>query len=102
MNKYFKFSKKENYYVEVKSEVKKFLENQFKSDQNVLSVIQNYMRRLDGFTEQVIDVNFNETMSIKELEKVTKSYFKDWMKQVMTVKDGVVVLKKNTSERGGW
>jgi hypothetical protein len=41
-------------------------------------------------------------MSVKELEKVTRSYFKDWMKQVMTVKDGVVVLKRNTSERGGW
>jgi hypothetical protein len=102
MNKYFKFNEKEGYYVEVKSEVKQFLENKFKSDQNVLSVIPKYMRRLDGFMEQVIDGNFNETMSIKELEKVTKSYFKDWMKQVMTVKDGVVVLKRNTSERGGW
>ena len=102
MNKYFKFSKKENCYIEVKSEVKKFLENQFKSNQNVLSVIPNYMKRLDGFVEQIIDGNFNETMSVKELEKVTKSYFKDWMKQVMTVKNGVVVLKRNTSERGGW
>ncbi len=89
MNKYFKFNQKEGYYVEVKPEVKQFLENQFKSDQNVLSVIPSYMRRLDGFMEQVIDGNFNETMSVKELEKVTKSYFKDWMKQVMTVKDGV-------------
>ena len=74
MNKYFKFSKKEGYYVEVKSEVKQFLENQFKSDQNVLSIIPNYMRRLDGFMEQVIDGNFNETMSIKELEKVTSEH----------------------------
>jgi hypothetical protein len=102
MNKYFKFSKKEGYYVEVKPEVKLFLENKFKSDQTVLSVIPNYMRRLDGFMEQIIDGNFNETMSVKELEKVTLSYFKDWMKQVMIIKDGVVVLKRNTSERGGW